>query len=55
MKTSVPIKDGSQGKDSAKRKERLTRAKQKSTPWKYNAPVNPMFLGAQRPRNGQDY
>ena len=23
--------------------------------WKHNAPVNPMFLGAQPARNGQDY
>jgi hypothetical protein len=29
----------------------------KKTPvqFKHNAPVNPMFLGAQRARNGQDY
>ena len=26
-----------------------------SNPWKHNAPFNPMFLGAQRARNGQDY
>jgi len=23
--------------------------------WKHNAPINPSFLGAQRPKNGEDY
>jgi len=28
---------------------------QKNVAWKYNAPFNPQFLGAQRPQVGQDY
>jgi outer membrane protein assembly factor BamD (BamD/ComL family) len=23
--------------------------------WKHNAPINPSFLGAQSPKNGEDY
>jgi hypothetical protein len=30
-------------------------AKKAPVQFKHNAPVNPMFLGAQRARNGQDY
>jgi hypothetical protein len=28
---------------------------QKNVAWKYNAPFNPQFLGAQRPQACQDY
>lgn len=30
-------------------------AKKAPVQFKHNAPLNPMFLGAQRARNGQDY
>ena len=36
-------------------KECETHLNKKPVQFKYNAPVNPMFLGAQPARNGQDY
>ena len=37
-------------------REQISKLKNKKpVQWKYDAPLNPFFLGAQPPRNGEDY
>ena len=41
--------------DSAAQREYLAASAKKASPFNYNAPYNPEFLGAQPARAGQDY